>query len=334
MLGANLGEHCLFSLALTFIVPVSRALDDLGISDHRCACRSDLSIEFNDLVIQGIIERRFSPWLCRRTPFLSEPRQLPLEDTQFMHCRREDRIPNALLPELPGVFFFFGHNVRASCARPARDFFLVGYPCPGDSSRGYFGANGAVSALRPPGGLPPPSLSEAVLSPFSIRQIYRFFRPVCCWPPGFIAFCRIAAVMSCLEVVPIVRCCFRRIISEFSPSADRFYLIDYKGQRMLCIAWLIVMDLSEPSSADPARCAHRSEACPIFPSQTAVLIPRVCSHLSPSGNSAMIALSHGLLALRAILSEQAQILRYLPQKLLMPHLRRRVCHMAALRGAI
>ena len=81
--------------------------------------------------------------------------------------------------------------------------------------------------------------------------------------------------MSSLKVAPVCTSILRRTISKLLPPAHWFDLVDYKGERMLAIARLVVMNRAELSLAYSARSIHRLEPGPVFPAAVSVALPRV-----------------------------------------------------------
>ena len=61
--------------------------------------------------------------------------------------------------------------------------------------------------------------------------------------------------MRSLEIAPVTGCLLPRIVAELSIFADRPDLVDHERQRMLRIAWLIVMYRAQPAVADAAMAA-------------------------------------------------------------------------------
>ena len=120
---------------------------------------------------------------------------------------------------------------------------------------------GGISALAAMSCL---QLSEGSLprSPLTIRSIHakRMHRRQLC--P--IAFGGVATVMSSLKITPVLGCFARRSVSELAPTRNRFDLVDYEAERMLCVAWLVVVDRTEASAAYSARCGHSFEPPPVF----------------------------------------------------------------------
>ena len=55
-------------------------------------------------------------------------------------------------------------------------------------------------------------------------------------------------------------------------------LIDHERQRMLAVAWLIIVDRTEPSVADAAGCPHGLKSGPVFSTEGPVFIPWVSRH--------------------------------------------------------
>lgn len=112
--------------------------------------------------------------------------------------------------------------------------------------------------------------------PFTINDVY-FFYDLLGPDINLVRLLCVADPVRSLQVVPVLSSCSRRVIAELAPLADWTNLINDKRQWMLCVAWLVVVYRPEPTSAYTARASHRLEACPVFSSQIAILMPWVCS---------------------------------------------------------
>ena len=114
-------------------------------------------------------------------------------------------------------------------------------------------------------------------SPRAVWKVHR--------PPGRLEFYRcpaslrsVAAAMSSLKIVPVLRRCLLGRIAELPPPADRAYLVNHEGQRIPGVRRLVVVDRSQPAAADTAGRSHGFESGPMFAAQIAVLISWIACH--------------------------------------------------------
>ena len=76
--------------------------------------------------------------------------------------------------------------------------------------------------------------------------------------------------MSCLDVVRIFCSLPLRFVTKLLVTRNRTNLINDERQRMLCVAWLVIVDGTETAFAYSAWCIHRSEPGTVFPTKVAI----------------------------------------------------------------
>ena len=113
----------------------------------------------------------------------------------------------------------------------------------------------------------------------------RYARPFSCLKlhdrPYLVTLQSIAIIMSCLQIIPVLRSGSCGGIAEFFPSTNRLDLIDHKRQRMPCVTRLVVVNRSKLPFTDTALTSSCLHPCPVLSPERSILVPWICCHSLP-----------------------------------------------------
>lgn len=126
-------------------------------------------------------------------------------------------------------------------------------------------------------GVPPPHLPVPITDFRNFGQFWGHFELFCL---DFISFLCIAEIMCRLQVRPVLSRRPRRRIPELLPSGHRPDLVYHKGERVLCIGGLLVVDGAETAMTNAAFAAHCLQPCAMFAPKRTVCVSWVAHGFS------------------------------------------------------